>query len=121
MSIPDHISESLLTIFGLKILKFFDADPDPGSATMMVSHLKVERVKVVDFLEGEYAGECEQHVEGKNEGVVGQNHRAQVLLPVHRHLYSALNITQSDKRQNLVGFATKIGSQHICSRPATED
>jgi hypothetical protein len=31
MNIPDHISGSLETIFGLKILKFFDADPDPGS------------------------------------------------------------------------------------------
>jgi hypothetical protein len=28
---PDHVSESLETIFGLKILKFFDADPDPGT------------------------------------------------------------------------------------------
>jgi hypothetical protein len=28
MNIPDHISESLETIFGLKILKFFDADLD---------------------------------------------------------------------------------------------
>jgi hypothetical protein len=33
---PDHIAESLETIFGAKILKFFDADPkifqtlDPG-------------------------------------------------------------------------------------------
>jgi hypothetical protein len=31
MNIPDHISESLASIFGLKILKFFDADPDPES------------------------------------------------------------------------------------------
>jgi hypothetical protein len=31
MNIPDHISESLETIFWDKILKFFDADPDPGS------------------------------------------------------------------------------------------
>jgi hypothetical protein len=38
MNIPDHISESLVTVFGLKILKFFYADPgsrifltlDPG-------------------------------------------------------------------------------------------
>ncbi len=30
MNIPDHISESLETIFWLKILKFCDADPDPG-------------------------------------------------------------------------------------------
>jgi hypothetical protein len=30
MSIPDHISESLETIFWIKILKFFDADADPG-------------------------------------------------------------------------------------------
>jgi hypothetical protein len=28
MYIPDHISESLETILGIKILKFFDADPD---------------------------------------------------------------------------------------------
>jgi hypothetical protein len=28
MKIPDHISESLETIFGLKILKFFDANPE---------------------------------------------------------------------------------------------
>ncbi len=27
MNIPDHISESLETIFGVKILKFYDADP----------------------------------------------------------------------------------------------
>ncbi len=29
-NIPDHISESLETIFCIKILKFFDADADPG-------------------------------------------------------------------------------------------
>ncbi len=29
MKNPDHISESLETIFWIKILKFFDADPDP--------------------------------------------------------------------------------------------
>jgi hypothetical protein len=29
--IPDHISDSLETIFGLKILKFFDVDADPVS------------------------------------------------------------------------------------------
>jgi hypothetical protein len=29
--IPDHISESLETIFGLKIQKFVDVDPDLGS------------------------------------------------------------------------------------------
>jgi hypothetical protein len=31
MKILDHISESLEPIFGLKIIKFFDADPDPES------------------------------------------------------------------------------------------
>ncbi len=31
MNIPDHISESLETIFWVKILKVFDAYPDPGS------------------------------------------------------------------------------------------
>jgi hypothetical protein len=35
MNIPDHISESLETIFGLKILNFFDVDPDPGSGIFL--------------------------------------------------------------------------------------
>jgi hypothetical protein len=34
MNIPDHISESLETIFGVKLLKFFDADADPGSGNL---------------------------------------------------------------------------------------
>jgi hypothetical protein len=34
MNIPDHISESLETIFWLKILKFLNADPDPGSGNI---------------------------------------------------------------------------------------
>jgi hypothetical protein len=31
MNNPDHISESLLTIFLVKILKFVDADPGSGT------------------------------------------------------------------------------------------
>jgi hypothetical protein len=31
INIPDHISESLETIFWVKISQFFYADPDPGS------------------------------------------------------------------------------------------
>jgi hypothetical protein len=30
MNHPDHISDSLETIFWVKILKFFDADPGSG-------------------------------------------------------------------------------------------
>jgi hypothetical protein len=30
MYIPDHISESIETIFGLKIHEFFDVDPGSG-------------------------------------------------------------------------------------------
>jgi hypothetical protein len=30
MNNPDHISESLKTIFSVKILEFFDADPGSG-------------------------------------------------------------------------------------------
>jgi hypothetical protein len=30
MNVPDNFSESLNTVFRVKILKFFDADPDPG-------------------------------------------------------------------------------------------
>jgi hypothetical protein len=38
MNILDHISESLETIFWIKILKFFDADADPdqGSWNLLV-------------------------------------------------------------------------------------
>jgi hypothetical protein len=35
MNAPDHIFESLETIFWVKILKFFDADPDPGSENLI--------------------------------------------------------------------------------------
>jgi hypothetical protein len=31
MNIPDNIFESLETIFWIKIIKFFAADPEPGS------------------------------------------------------------------------------------------
>ncbi len=31
MKIPDHLSKSLERVFWVKIHKFFDADPDPGS------------------------------------------------------------------------------------------
>jgi hypothetical protein len=34
MNNPDHISESLETIFLVKILKFFDADVDQGSGNL---------------------------------------------------------------------------------------
>jgi hypothetical protein len=35
MNIPDYISESLETIFWLKILKFFDTDPNSGSGIFL--------------------------------------------------------------------------------------
>jgi hypothetical protein len=34
MHTPDHITESLETIFWVKILKFFDVDADPGSGNL---------------------------------------------------------------------------------------
>ncbi len=35
MNIPDHIFESLEPILGLKILKFFEGDPDPLSGIFL--------------------------------------------------------------------------------------
>jgi hypothetical protein len=35
MNIPDHFSESLETVFWLKILKLFDADAVPGSGIFL--------------------------------------------------------------------------------------
>jgi hypothetical protein len=34
MNIPNHISEGLEIFFWLKIFKFVDADPDPGSGNL---------------------------------------------------------------------------------------
>jgi hypothetical protein len=34
VNILDNFSESFETVFGLKILKFFDADTDPGSSDL---------------------------------------------------------------------------------------
>jgi hypothetical protein len=35
MNISDRNCEGLETIFGLKVFKFFDADPDPGSGIFL--------------------------------------------------------------------------------------
>jgi hypothetical protein len=35
MNILDHFSESLETVFRVKILKFFDTDSDPGSCIFL--------------------------------------------------------------------------------------
>ncbi len=34
MNFPDNIFKSLETIFWVRILEFFDADPDPGSGNL---------------------------------------------------------------------------------------
>jgi hypothetical protein len=39
MNIPDHISESLEKFFGIKKLKFIDADADPGSGIFLTLDL----------------------------------------------------------------------------------
>jgi hypothetical protein len=39
MNNPDHMSESLETIFWVKILKFFDADPGSG----------MEKIQILDL------------------------------------------------------------------------
>jgi hypothetical protein len=36
MNNPDHIAESLETIFGVKILKFFDTDPGSGMEKIQI-------------------------------------------------------------------------------------
>jgi hypothetical protein len=50
MNIPDHISESLETVFfGLKILKFFDADPDPGSGIFLTACIRDRKIRITDL------------------------------------------------------------------------
>jgi hypothetical protein len=43
MNIPDHISESLETIFWFKVLQFFDADPDLGSGIFLTLDTRWEK------------------------------------------------------------------------------
>jgi hypothetical protein len=43
MNILDHISESFETIIWVKILKFFDADPDPGYRNLFDSGSGMEK------------------------------------------------------------------------------
>jgi hypothetical protein len=48
MNIPDHISESLETIFWIRILKFFDANPDPvpGSGNLFDPGSGKEKIRI---------------------------------------------------------------------------
>jgi hypothetical protein len=46
MNIPDHISESLETIFWVKILKKIYADPDPGSGNLFNSGSGMAKIQI---------------------------------------------------------------------------
>jgi len=49
MNIPDHIFKSLETIFGSRILKFFDAAPDPGSEIFLTgSGIQSGKIQILD-------------------------------------------------------------------------
>ncbi len=48
MKIPDHISESLETIFGVKVLKFFDVDADPGIFLTLDPGSGMEKIRIRD-------------------------------------------------------------------------
>jgi hypothetical protein len=83
MNIPDHISESLETIFLVKkILEFFDADPDPGAGIFLTldpgpgmekfksgirgKHHGCHRRSIFsDFLLLMHVSASEQHVHGR--------------------------------------------------------
>ncbi len=50
MNIPDHIFESLEPNFWVKILKFFDADSDPGSGICLTLEMgsRMEKIRIRD-------------------------------------------------------------------------
>jgi hypothetical protein len=48
MNIPDHISESIETIVGVKVLKLFDADPDSGSRNLLEPGSGMEKIRIRD-------------------------------------------------------------------------
>jgi hypothetical protein len=45
----DHISESLETIFWVKILKFFDADPESGTGNISRTTLQETHPELLKF------------------------------------------------------------------------
>ncbi len=47
-NIPNHISESLETIFWVKILKFFDADPDTGIFLTLDPGSEMGKIRIRD-------------------------------------------------------------------------
>jgi hypothetical protein len=47
-NIPDHISESLETIFWVRILEFFDVDADPGSGSLFDHGSGMEKIRIRD-------------------------------------------------------------------------
>jgi hypothetical protein len=54
MNIPDHISESLETIFCVKILKFYSSDADPGIFLTLdpgswIRDSGMEKIRIVDL------------------------------------------------------------------------
>ncbi len=48
MNNPDHSSESLKTIFWVKILKFFDADPESGMGKNKDAGSGIEKIRMRD-------------------------------------------------------------------------
>jgi hypothetical protein len=48
MNIPDHMSESLETIFWVKILKFFNADPRSGDGNNSDPGFGMEKIRIRD-------------------------------------------------------------------------
>ncbi len=47
MNNPDHIFESLVTIFWIKILKFFDADPGSGMDKNVDPGSGMEKIRTI--------------------------------------------------------------------------
>jgi hypothetical protein len=48
MNIPDHIASSLATIFQVKILKFFDANANPGSGNLFDPGIWDGKIRIRD-------------------------------------------------------------------------
>jgi hypothetical protein len=84
-NIPYHISQRLETIFWVKILKFFDANPDTGSGNLFDSGSGMEKIRIGDkhpgFVTlparlGIFKGRCRDRVVTKQLPERGNNVRA---------------------------------------------
>jgi hypothetical protein len=73
MNTPDLIFENLVSVFGLKILELFDADPNPGSWILSTLDLGFGMEKIASGILDKHPGSktlvCIMYLYGSGSGI----------------------------------------------------